>query len=801
MSYAEHGPRIFLAGRPSSGAPLTYGDYVLPKKRSEGRLKQYNSCRDIRAWSPNILESTRYFRELNEHDPAPERVIPFNVVMENMIRLTAQAQNELRVVQRELRKYKSLKLTSEQQKYLENFDKAVVINETEEMKVEAIIRPLSQEGSFNANKIAAVQHSDMYLSMYFHPGRRFRYDRGVQNFLLTNTHVLKENLNAKSLSGNNTYLVSRVTSCDILTEARSAREYSDQTSTYIEYVDASSQVMHDVCEVGVQTDRYKNDAYEGQSNVDSSSSQYCESSESVSTSESELRINMEPEICEKNHKGMKEDELEELRELNKHLQTLLKEEDENANILRRNFNILQEKLKIVNDKRNVEVENLSAKLSSSECLVDQLKIELGRKCQVCYLQSQEIQKLRQEVKEAEVLSIENQSLARKMKEMEHLSKEAESCGIALEQVKNVWRERDMLQKQYREQSCTLADREDEIKRLLTLIKQMSVEADTREVEMNDVVANLKNEIQVKNEKISQCEMQLICMEREVGNLTNMLKSSLNNLDESKIAYEGICEYTKCEHDTCLDVQSALSALKAFIAELEECKLERRNRLREIDNLKAYVACYSQESVSEITNTDFDTGNGSIQPAAEDSTSSNCGDDLSKELVNVQIQSDDIDSSATCSEESGKIELNEVISYEEIDHALATHIKRSIDKIHEISTVLQGAGDYHVQIVKEFAKQQQELQKKDLEITKLKQKVAEHMLQRGEGDCMIQEQIRKRMLEKEKVLETVINKRDSEIERLHEDVLALKSENVDLFDTNTAQNEELRVQRDQMRGNE
>lgn len=133
--------------------------------------------------------------------------------------------------------------------------------------------------------------------------------------------------------------------------------------------------------------------------------------------------------------------------------------------------------------------------------------------------------------------------------------------------------------------------------------------------MNDVVANLKNEIQVKNEKISQCEMQLICMEREVGNLTNMLKSSLNNLDESKIAYEGICEYTKCEHDTCLDVQSALSALKAFIAELEECKLERRNRLREIDNLKAYVACYSQESASEITNTDFDTGHGSIQPVA------------------------------------------------------------------------------------------------------------------------------------------------------------------------------------------
>lgn len=73
-----------------------------------------------------------------------------------------------------------------------------------------------------------------------------------------------------------------------------------------------------------------------------------------------------------------------------------------------------------------------------------------------------------------------------------------------------------------------------------------------------------------------------------------------------------------------------------------------------------------------------------------------------------------------------------------------------------------------------------------------------MLQRGEGDCMIQEQIRKRMLEKEKMLEAVINKRDAEIEGLRKDLLALENQNVNLFDTNTAQNEELKVQRDQIR---
>lgn len=72
-----------------------------------------------------------------------------------------------------------------------------------------------------------------------------------------------------------------------------------------------------------------------------------------------------------------------------------------------------------------------------------------------------------------------------------------------------------------------------------------------------------------------------------------------------------------------------------------------------------------------------------------STSSNGDCHSSKELVSVQIQSDDVDTITTCSEESEKVVLNEVISYKDIDRALATHIKRSIDKIHEISAVLQG----------------------------------------------------------------------------------------------------------------
>lgn len=58
--------------------------------------------------------------------------------------------------------------------------------------------------------------------------------------------------------------------------------------------------------------------------------------------------------------------------------------------------------------------------------------------------------------------------------MQQIAKKAESCNLALEQLKNVLQEQDELKKQNYEQSCMLADQEDEINRLLTLIEQTSV---------------------------------------------------------------------------------------------------------------------------------------------------------------------------------------------------------------------------------------------------------------------------------------------------------------------------------------
>lgn len=91
------------------------------------------------------------------------------------------------------------------------------------MRIVSMIRPLSQEGHrlFDANRIGSLQHFDTCTSIYFRPDR-FRYGRSG-HLLLTNTRVLRDNLNANPLSENNTYLVSRVTSCDILTEVKATR--------------------------------------------------------------------------------------------------------------------------------------------------------------------------------------------------------------------------------------------------------------------------------------------------------------------------------------------------------------------------------------------------------------------------------------------------------------------------------------------------------------------------------------------------------------------------------------------------
>lgn len=95
----------------------------------------------------------------------------------------------------------------------------------EEARIESAFRPLlSQETLlFHPSRLACSRHPDTYLSMYLRPGRRFRYDREICNPLVASIRVSRENRFTSSSSENETYLVSRVTSCDLLSERRPTR--------------------------------------------------------------------------------------------------------------------------------------------------------------------------------------------------------------------------------------------------------------------------------------------------------------------------------------------------------------------------------------------------------------------------------------------------------------------------------------------------------------------------------------------------------------------------------------------------
>lgn len=122
-------------------------------------------------------------------------------------------------------------------------------------------------------------------------------------------------------------------------------------------------------------------------------------------------------------------------------------------------------------------------------------------------------------------------------------------------------------------------------------------------------------------------------------------------------------------------------------------------------------------------------------------------------------------------------------------------------------------------MKELTKQQHELQKRDHQIVELKRQVEEHVSRRGEGDCVIQEQFRRKLLEKEKDMESVINKKDSNIATLQEHLDQLENEisiyrakcdtleieNIDLINKkdhlskkNNTQSKELVIQTDRIR---
>ncbi|XP_043256117.1 uncharacterized protein PFB0765w-like [Colletes gigas] len=770
MSYAEHGPRIFLAGRPNTGTPLIYGDYVLPRKRLEGRLKLHDSCSDIRAWSPNSLENSRYFRELSEHDSLVGKIVPFNVVIDNIIQFNSQTQNELRAVKRELQNYKSLRLTPKQEEQLQHLDRYQKMKES--LQSDHIMGTLLKDAFANVTKSIPVINSNSYLSVRMPSEKHFQLLKKDKSTITNQTSQLYSyavtafNINPSS---NNVALVPSIRST---LKASPTGDYSKNPSSCIEYIDIALQVEQEMHDVGVQfdgqTDTYlnritttsvvsqtsfvykssdednsaeesdkssleTNNQKEQSFECDASCSESLQDIETPSESSSDIETESNFNIHGSNHKGIiiqkdseiivlknelcvRDAELEEIRDINKNLETLLKEKEDCINGQQDNVkastqNILHDKLKKLEHQRNCEVEDLKAKFYGCKYLVDQLKQDLNKKCESYYLQSQEIEKLRPYVKEVTILRLEKDSLLKKLQEMNRLTEQAENYDLALERLKNVLRENDELKKQNYEQSRILADQEEEIKRLLILIRETSITHD-EQVKTKTILENLKANIHDKTIKISQYEEQLISMKQEISDFVNNLKHALNNLEEFHGSFEDVCICTKCDLDINEEANTVLYNINVLMTRFQSYKIERQNLLQQIEDLKHYVkndkqqACLSKNLKNIIfdgfyceseTNSKENTSgkdniillnvrgnkNDASKSEIEDISNSDNSEHLSNEVI------DNVNFCLLKKEyHNYVIKLNKKSNIDEVEKEIIEYISYSLIKIHSLIQKLQ-----------------------------------------------------------------------------------------------------------------
>lgn len=95
----------------------------------------------------------------------------------------------------------------------------------EELRIGPVIEPLLSRETllFHPSRLVYSRHFDTCLSMYLSPGQRFHYDGEICSSLLASMRVSRENRFASSSSENETFLVSRDTSCDLLSEEKATR--------------------------------------------------------------------------------------------------------------------------------------------------------------------------------------------------------------------------------------------------------------------------------------------------------------------------------------------------------------------------------------------------------------------------------------------------------------------------------------------------------------------------------------------------------------------------------------------------
>ncbi|XP_066590173.1 putative leucine-rich repeat-containing protein DDB_G0290503 [Prorops nasuta] len=733
MSYAEHGPRIFLAGNTSNGSSSPYGDHSLINSRLDGRLKTDESCSDIRAWSSDPFELSRYFRELTEYASEPK--ITISNSKQNNANYKFQAQGAPKKKQENF-----VKISSEKMQQLNNF-----VNEVncDEAKGERITnRSVMEFASRIFDFSRFLSQYNIYLPFQFHSKNNDKHIE-FQIDVSDSTCSLEENPRKSR---------SCILRC---IEAESDDKIGDHLRRPIICVDKFLQTVCSTNEIGIQTHIYEKRIRLSSQSLDNYSDEGsdCTSDENISQAYSsekessdfespsnavrkELLIEKESKIIAlQNEIAAKDAELDELQDVNTKLETFIKEKEKNLMVLQKNIDLFQANFTQMNDQHTSTICDLEKKLYTYTHMVSELNTELNQKYQMVDSQCQEIEKLKIIAKEAKALRSENEELTTKLKNM---SKEAESCGLALKQMKEVVLERDSLLLETRKQSCLLADQEDEMKRLRTKMNQIAcIYNNQKIVKMVEMLFALQEEVQEKDKRIVLYEKRVRNMDSTLNELAEKLEKNEKEMElfqtekylfkgQDTISCNSVYNCQSLSVD-CIDETEYKSELTIADEDVKDANLQESISTRRMQSytkaLRSQTKSKRPFAIKQVNNfieaksdTDQSTDSyeGDVNQLLMDASESVRG--IIFDEIKQMLQQDE-----------------EFCHDEDIDKALTIHMKKSIAQISKISTALKGAGDNNLNIKGELIKCKSDIRDKDIVIAELNKQISLYNEQRVSED--------------------------------------------------------------------
>ncbi|KAK0181335.1 hypothetical protein PV327_003627 [Microctonus hyperodae] len=601
MSYAEYGPRIFFSQANDAKLPVEIGD-EFHESYSGCRLKLQDSYSDIRAWSLNQSDFSRYFRELTENEPMLDKNASKEHRLEDSL---SPSEKELEILRRELSKYKSLKLTSEQKNELEESD-----NSSQDLWDVSTNDEWSLFKSFLRQFEKFKGYREALLERAF-PGSfpkidKMHKDNMTQQLDDDNQSWPTEHQSRADNDTETNRIVSQLSSSSIKlkTDKNNANEHSDINSNFHFQLNSNGIKEHEdgVGNINIVKDR------------DTAITEFEREHIMEATS---IRIALENTIREKDA------EIKSITDLNIELRSLLQKRDIEIDNLHEKFARTQSQLRGIAGQRSHEVDELKLKLSDGKILIDQLKRKLGEQRLQCNMQMSEIENYKYNTVYMEALRIERDTLARKLSEvLKNVN------GIEVQESIETWiYERKALIDENQSLEIQCSEQEEEIDRLSKLIDCINRQNDDQCCEMQRTIENLQLEIDKKNEIIANGNCEKFMQGGEISDddldqtLGAYLKKKFENIKEFSVGLKDAWNYLEKKN---LDIDNSqremaenerisqekmkekCKELKYYCDKYEECKeiveqknLEINNSLKKVEENERIFQAKMKEMGDEI----------------------------------------------------------------------------------------------------------------------------------------------------------------------------------------------------------